>query len=145
MRNKKKILAPLTIAALLAVPMNVAFANDNINGLLNGKAQETAVEAGAVTRLVLNSPIYKVGTPLDALTLVEDLDPGNFSATHYPEYDLFTEDGSFYYYIGYSAAFGMGGDVFVEQGTGRMFAVNFESGTETDPNAPFPDFSIPLN
>jgi len=83
--------------------------------------------------------INSAQTAADAVNLVESLDPGNYSAQHMSEYDLITEDTSFYYYIAYAAASGLGGDVFVQKGTGKIYGTMM--GTETDPNAPFPDFS----
>jgi hypothetical protein len=82
-------------------------------------------------------------TPEDAVKLVEGLDPGNFTAFYEPGSDILIADNSYYFYINYSAATRMGGDVFVQQDTGKILGVTW--GTETDPNAPFPDFSIELN
>lgn len=76
----------------------------------------------------------------DAIKVVESLDPGNYSADHdSSEYDITTVDGAFFFYINYSAASGMGGGLFVRQGTGEVFG--YTMGTEDDPNAPFPDFT----
>lgn len=79
-------------------------------------------------------------TAADAIKIVEALDPGNFTASHDSnEYDITTVDGAHYYYINYTSADGMGGDVFVRKGTGEVFG--YTIGTEDDPDAPFPDFS----
>lgn len=86
--------------------------------------------------------VNKAQTPEDAIKLVESLAPGNYTGKHFPENDLTTEDTSFYFYISYSAATGIGGDVFVQKGTGKIYGVT--NGTETDPNAPFPDFSVEI-
>ncbi|THF82103.1 hypothetical protein [Cohnella fermenti] len=82
----------------------------------------------------------KAQTAVDAIKIVEDLDPGNFTATHdFPEYDITTVDGAHYYYISYTSAEGMGGDVFVRKGTSEVYG--WTMGTEDNPDAPFPDFS----
>jgi hypothetical protein len=84
----------------------------------------------------------KAETPEDARKLVESLDPGNYTAFYEAGYDVETEDTSYYFYINFSDADGMGGDVFVQKGTGKIYAVTW--GTETDPNAPFPDFNVEI-
>jgi hypothetical protein len=114
--------------------------NINIQGNYNkGKLGAQTVE----TKIKKYVAVNKANTPEEAIELVDSLAPGNYSAVYYEENDKVHSDGTHYFFIGYSAVEGGGGEFFVEKGSGRIYGVKY--GTDQDPTATIPDLSIVIN